>query len=448
MTHPPPFSLLPYEIISQICQHPDLDKDDLAALRLTCKSHGIHDAATASLGKCFEDITVLFSEHSFETLVNICKHPVFSRCIRSVKVSSVRCNKYETLDTIVQGLQHEDPLLDLSKQLAAGSEILTDFSARIRSYVSRAQNEAEFARSSKPLALLNQAFHCLVHAGGRIALGVTVRETNGLGCKKVLVAKDTLNCQWHNAFCSTLELFATAILACKLTFTKLKIDIVPTEHAYISYGLRRTIGTTTVALLSHAEALDLDLFCYNRCEIDPNVARIVQNDIPGSIQIKALRLVGIDTPGWSYPSFIQNTLRFCVSVSSLCPESLSLVRIEMKTLDLQTFLAKTQGTLRHLSIINYVYETSWVPAVVYIKDHLTAISELHLAQDLVRSDLFVDEESSEERKKRHEGELLAWLDCYGQSDIQSSLAEVLASCENFVPLPRSADAVGDGDGNS
>lgn len=94
MARAPPFSSLPYEIVSQICRQPDLDKDDMIALRLTCKSYGVHDAATRSFGKLFEDITVLFSEHSFNMLINICKHPVFSHCIRSVKLSSIRCNKH------------------------------------------------------------------------------------------------------------------------------------------------------------------------------------------------------------------------------------------------------------------------------------------------------------------------------------------------------------------
>ncbi|THW30837.1 hypothetical protein D6D25_05824 [Aureobasidium pullulans] len=74
-----PFISLPNEIVTQICEHPDLNKDDLIALRLTCKAHGVHDAATKALGRYFRDITVLFTRHSFQTLVDVCEHPVFGR---------------------------------------------------------------------------------------------------------------------------------------------------------------------------------------------------------------------------------------------------------------------------------------------------------------------------------------------------------------------------------
>lgn len=227
MTHPSPFSLLPYEIVSQICQHPNLDKDDLAALRLTCKSHGIHDAATASLGKRFEDVTVLFSEHSFETLVNVCKHPFFSRCVRSVKVSSVRCNKNE-IHNVVQILQYEDAWLEHSAGLLTLSNILND--PRVRSYISRMQNQDEFARNKKPLAFLVQAFQYLARSHRRIALSVTARETGGLG-HVVSYAENAFPQLWHSAFCSTLNLLAAAVSRCKLALSELKIDVITTEYS-------------------------------------------------------------------------------------------------------------------------------------------------------------------------------------------------------------------------
>ncbi|CAD0100383.1 unnamed protein product [Aureobasidium mustum] len=439
---PPPFSLLPYEIVSQICQRPDLDKHDLAALRLTCRSYGIHDAATTSLGKSFEDITVLFSEHSFQTLVNICKHPVFSRCVRSVKPSSMRCNENE-IRNIVHTLKYESAWLGYPARFETPSNILND--PRVRSYISRMQNQDEFAQSEEPLALLTQAFQCLGQSGCRIALGAAVKETKGL-VYDVSHAKDALDCLWHNAFFSTLDLLITAVSRCELPLTKLKIDFIATEHHDSPWSRQRTIGSTQVNLFSHVKALDLDLFCFKGFNIDQDVARLLQEDVPASTPVKALRVVSVDTDEWLPTPLSQSILRLCMFIPSLFLESLFLVRIETTEPDLLAVLAKVRGTLLHLSIVGCEVDAdSLVPAIVYIQDHLTALDELHLAQNMVYSHPFVDVDSSEEQKKRHEGKLLACLDAYGQSDIQSSLAEVLESCQNFISASSSTSDIGDGD---
>lgn len=442
MTHPPPFSLLPYEIISQICQHPNLDKDDLTALRLTCKSHGIHDAATASLGKRFEDITVLFSEHSFETLVKICKHPVFSRCVRSVKVSSVRCNKNE-IHNVVQILQYEGAWLEHSVGLLTPSNILND--PRVRSYISRMQNQDEFARNKKPLALLIQAFQYLARSDRRIALAVTARETGGLG-HDVSYAENAYPQLWHNAFSSTLDLLAAAVSRCKLALSELKIDVITTEYPEVSWPGQRTIASNTVDLFSHVEALHVELICLKGFDIKQDVARLVQKDIPASTPIRTLRVVGVGTDERLPPPMSQGILPVCMFIPSFFLESFILVRTEITELDLQAILAKIRATLRHLSIVSCEMDAnSWEPTVVYIKNHLTALDELHLAENLIYSDPFDDVDSSEEQKKRYENELLTCLDSYGQSDIQSSLAEVLESCQKFVPVSKSISETEDGD---
>ncbi|KAG9524695.1 hypothetical protein KCV07_g1806, partial [Aureobasidium melanogenum] len=224
MARAPPFSSLPYEIVSQICRQPDLDKDDMIALRLTCKSYGVHDAATRSFGKLFEDITVLFSEHSFNMLINICKHPVFSHCIRSVKLSSIRCNKHESLQTTLNLLRLGDPLSNRPAGPDARLQALDNLSARIRSYTLRTRHESDLSRSNKPVELLTLAFKCLSRSGDRIALGIAIDETNSLGCGRVLCAKDVFSNLWYNAIYSTLEVLATAVSDANYSFGKLNID--------------------------------------------------------------------------------------------------------------------------------------------------------------------------------------------------------------------------------
>lgn len=440
MPRQPLFSSLPYEIVSQICQQPSLDKDDLAALRLTCKSYGIHNAATASLGKHFEDITVPFSEQSFQTLVNICKHPVFSGCVRSVKLSSIRCNSKESIDNIVQALQGEATQVHEGARLKSRSKNLHDLSARIRSYASRTQSENEFARSTKPLTLLTRALQVLAQADARIALGIAFQETNSLGCGKAILANDTFSCLWLDASSSALGLLTSAVSKCGLSSKRLKIDILATEHPYESWPPQEATGSATADLFSHMEALDLGLVCFRRFDVNQDIVDFVQQDILKSIQIKALRLKSVDTLELPPPTNSQRILRLCKSIPLLSLESLSLVGIETTMLDLQAFLARVRGTLRHLSIVSCELDADlWMPAVNYIRDHLTALDELHLTQNVLTSaslafSVLISE--SEKQKKQYEDGLLACIDLYGQGNIQSSLTEVLTSYEKFVDVER------------
>lgn len=146
----------------------------------------------------------------------------------------------------------------------------------------------------------------------------------------------------------------------------------------------------------------------------------------------------------------QRILPVCMFIPSLFLESFILVRTEITELDLEAISAKIRATLRHLSIVSCEMDAdSWEPTVVYIKNHLTALNELHLAENLVYSDSFDDVDSSEEQKKRYENELLACLSSHGQSDIQSSLAEVLESCprnlsQYQILLAKSRMAIGKG----
>ncbi|KAH0343610.1 hypothetical protein KCU83_g8797, partial [Aureobasidium melanogenum] len=295
-----PFSSLPYEIVSQICRQPDLDKDDLIALRLTCKSYGIHDAAITSLGKLFEDITVLFSGHSFNMLINICKHPVFSHRIRSVKLSSIRCNTHESLQTTINSLRLGDSLSNHSAGLDARLQALDDLSARIRSYALRTRHESDLSRSNKPVELLTLAFKCLSRSGNRIALGIAIHETNGLGCGRVLCAKDVFSNLWYNAIYSTLEVLATAVSNANYSFGKLNIDTRAMDSLVAEVLFRPT-------------------------------------------QIKELRVLGADTPGWKWSAY--NLISKICSDLGLQKKDLIALRLTSKSQSIHASATKAFGKL-------------------------------------------------------------------------------------------------------
>jgi hypothetical protein len=72
MDLPASFSSLPPELVTKICGDSDLDNKDLAALRLTSKSQGIHASATKAFAKrYFTDVLLLWNKYSLETLDKI-----------------------------------------------------------------------------------------------------------------------------------------------------------------------------------------------------------------------------------------------------------------------------------------------------------------------------------------------------------------------------------------
>ncbi|KAH0337324.1 hypothetical protein KCU81_g8131, partial [Aureobasidium melanogenum] len=430
MAHSHPFSSLPYEIVSQICQHPHLDKDDRAALRLTCKSFGIHDAATVSIGKYFEDTKVLFTKHSFETLVKICKHPVFSRCIKSVKLSSIRCNNDERLQTTTNLLQMEASRSDQPVGVDSRLQALDNISARIHSYSVRNRCESDRFRSSKPVELLTIALKCLSQSGNRIALGIAVDETNGLGCGRVLRAKNIFSSLWYNAIYSTLEILATAISDSSYPFGKLIIDARAMDIFDFSLPRRRTVEPAALKMFTHVKALDLQAFCFCQWNSDHNLASLVAEVFSKPTQIKVLRVLGADTSDWKWSTHNPSSLRCISSVSSLFLESLSLTRIEITASVLRSLLVRVQQTLRYLNIDKCLTRNdTLLPVIVFIKDHLGELDELHITDISVMSkleDIFaLYDDDHWGPKDKYESELLACINAYGQRNIQSSLAGVL-----------------------
>ncbi|CAD0021076.1 unnamed protein product [Aureobasidium pullulans] len=215
-----PFISLPNEIVTQICEHPDLNKDDLIALRLTCKAHGVHDAATKALGRYFRDITVLFTRHSFQTLVDVCEHPVFGRSVRRIMLSSIRCGR--------DNIHHKrviNALLVKTHPYGYNDGFPEDL-RRIQSYNSRAQDEDVFAKSGDSLVLLVQAFQSLARLDSSTTVGLTNQECHGLGRDQSFCAEETNNEDelWFNALGDTADMIATALLQSGLLVTEFNIE--------------------------------------------------------------------------------------------------------------------------------------------------------------------------------------------------------------------------------
>lgn len=435
-----PFISIPNEIVTQICEHPDLNKDDLIALRLTCKAHGVHDAATKALGRYFRDITVLFTRHSFQTLVDVCEHPVFGRSVRRIMLSSIRCGRDNIhhkrvinallVKTHPYGYNDGFPE-DLRRYKATNSatwlKTLHDVSVRIQSYNSRAQDEDVFAKSGDSLVLLVQAFQSLARLDSSTTVGLTNHECHGLGRDQSFCAEETKNEDelWFNALGDTADMIATALLESGLLVTEFNIETCLNliSRVPVTEEILKTQEVTTNAMFSRLKEMRLELNEFTTC-LEMFNAPALSAILARSTQLRSLRL-GSREPPRHYSSL--HTSRFLRSISSSYLETLHLYQLELTESSLGQLLAKT-CKLKRLSMLNCImFETSWISTIKQIKNTLPELDDLHLFS-LTPCMVW----AMPKLVKEYEAKLLSVINVRGHSCIQSRLEETIQSYETFA----------------
>ncbi|KAH0283600.1 hypothetical protein M436DRAFT_62144 [Aureobasidium namibiae CBS 147.97] len=183
MDRPASFSSLPPELVSAICTNPDLDKEDLIALRLTSISQGIHASATKAFAKrYFTDVHVLYTEYSLETFVNICQHPIFGSSIRRVQLSSACYDGKCFYDTVDELMQNKDCHY-------------SDFAEKIQLLAQRC--DAERFDQRRADSLLAQAFNVLAKSDHSFVLAVDTNEEESLGRSEVWSAPLLYTDHWQ-----------------------------------------------------------------------------------------------------------------------------------------------------------------------------------------------------------------------------------------------------------
>jgi hypothetical protein len=176
MDLPASFSSLPPELVAKICTDPDLDKDDLVALRLTSKTQGVHASATKTFAKrYFTDVLLLWSEYSLETFVKICQHPVFGSSIHRIQLSCAHYDQ-DDFDQIVNGLRVK-------------CHTPRYFLQQIQRLCER--YDAEQYDRSQVTALLDQAFGLLAESNHSFVLAVSTMEEKSLGASKIWTTSST-----------------------------------------------------------------------------------------------------------------------------------------------------------------------------------------------------------------------------------------------------------------
>jgi len=128
------------------------------------------------------DVHLLYTEHSLETFVNICQHPIFGSSIRRVQLSSACYDSKYFYDTVDELRQNNDCHY-------------SDFAEKIQLLAERCDAE----RFDHHLAdsLLAQAFDVLAKSDHSFVLAVNTNEEESVGCSEVWSAPILYTDYWQ-----------------------------------------------------------------------------------------------------------------------------------------------------------------------------------------------------------------------------------------------------------
>jgi hypothetical protein len=194
MDLPASFSSLPPELVTKICGDSDLDNKDLAALRLTSKSQGIHASASKAFAKrYFTDVLLLWNKYSLETFDQISQHPIFGPSIRKVQLSCARYEEHD-FENSVQGLLGQGHARD-------------DLLAMIQKLAQRCDENHEQFDADCVSALFDQAFGHRARSDNSFVLAVSADEEKSLGRSKIFGPDIELKGWWADPY-SALEFYS------------------------------------------------------------------------------------------------------------------------------------------------------------------------------------------------------------------------------------------------
>jgi hypothetical protein len=357
MDQPASFSSLPPELVAKICNDPDLDKEDLIALRLTSKTQGVHASATKTFAKrYFTDVLLLWSKYSLETFVKICQHPVFGSSIRKVQLS---CARYEEAE-------FEDSVQELLGQNHERCELLR----MIQQLGERCDHDHEQFDSERVEALLDQAFGHLAKLDNCFVLAVAADEENSLGRSKVLGPQMGSGGWWADPY-SALEYLILAADRSSLEIRKIEVDVDAASECELdshSFVFRAWKDLRSVRSISEP-AIDL--------WVTPGLNRyrdfgMVQTLLSLPVHLKRLRIC-------SNIFAEDDKFRPLAELISRLPlEELHLDSLHMDRDAMTDMLEGFGPTLRRLEISDCAITGSWMQILLSIQQHALQPGHLHI----------------------------------------------------------------------
>ncbi|KEQ69397.1 hypothetical protein M436DRAFT_85682 [Aureobasidium namibiae CBS 147.97] len=331
MDLPTSFSSLPPELVDKICRNSTLEKEDLIALRLTSKSHGIHLSASKEFAKrYFTDISLIYSRYSLQTFAEVCRHSVFGSAVRKVQLSYARF--------MPEFLGEESKDLFERLRLGARSRGRFEYLDNIRLLVNRCDEEEDLQNSGDAEGLLAAAFTALCHWHHPLELVVSSSETRALGLNRVYSPNIMHSTHWKCHIFGTIALLCRAATLSRCVVQKLKIWGDIWDNLVDS-------SADSLSVLAQLPELELDTWCPSGPDTPhiPRLENMVINMLNDAVSLKELHL----------GSLCVNRYHKCLRRIFLVLSTMKLEKLTLSGIDLdgfEPFLEKRIESLRHLEM--------------------------------------------------------------------------------------------------
>jgi len=237
-----------------ICRNSVLRKQDLIALRLTSKSHGIHLSASLEFAeRHFKEIPLVYTRYSLETFVEICKHSTFGSAVREIQLSYARflpeCFQEESkslFDDIHGEMESQDRLKYLDK---------------IQLLVNRCDAEEDLEKTGDARDLLAAAFSALSLWNHSLELSVSSKEDRTLGSNRLYISEDP-GARWRCDVLGTVALLCRAATLSGCLVQYLRIHGTVWDHLVDS-------SAYSLSVLSHLPELELEVWSPDHDNLAP-----------------------------------------------------------------------------------------------------------------------------------------------------------------------------------
>ncbi|KAI4757380.1 hypothetical protein E4T52_07528 [Aureobasidium sp. EXF-3400] len=344
---------LPNEVLTMVCTDENLSANDLAAVRLTCKE--FHAAATKEFAqRYFKDPFVMMSEKSLESLVEICKHPVFGPHVSKIQMLNTRIHTYW-----LQNLANEMVIAANNRQVVEIKRI----KGQLQWLMDMLEEQNDFKQSERPLELLNEAFSRLKGSGRSLMIGAQriSMPYAPIGLRKAFSGCDE---QPHEIFLepdmiSMLQLLLDAVSSAGCMMQRIEIGVGdaswPSSRQWRQVeSIRQERRPSTM----HAEELHLDLQWHRT---DGHANNLSPDLLPLIIENTTRNLKRFSLRSDCDPDGFEGILLENVSLSDWYEglEEISLTKLCLQEQQLRDFLSVQGISLKRLNLSDLIIIGDW-----------------------------------------------------------------------------------------
>ncbi|KAI4755843.1 hypothetical protein E4T52_12055 [Aureobasidium sp. EXF-3400] len=349
---------LPNEIIREICIRPELETNDLRALRLTSKQ--LCEIASHRFAKeRFRRVTVLMSRFSLRAFIDLSQHAYFGSFVERVNISPV-CDGIPSRPpptTSVSGNIYRDRVMDV-----------------VMSCVTRFRKEREPMNDGSAGRMLGIAFKAFAQREQPLQLKICDREFHTIGARDLVYSKAfQQNLVWRLDWQTTIEQTIRAITSQGCKVTALLID-GQTRANLVNDSVLHTdnIEQQLSCLCSNLAHLEIEFHDFDIGTTSDSVERMVST----ARNLKSLILKRLGMWDYSNRHCVPKILE-CVASTSL--STIVLAEFQMSESELLGFLGRQRDALRNLQLHDSCLLTgSCMSLIAWIRDNLPGLVQLEL----------------------------------------------------------------------